>query len=252
MTHIIAVTSKKGGVGKTSAAVSLSSALANFAPTLLVDADDQGHVALSYGLPIRSGLHDWLVERLPLADCTLTGRPDSLTILPGDSHTKTVERLYNDPLQFIILKAALKSLPHKYVVIDTAAGGLLQEAAIAVADQIVIPFRPETLGIDGVYATMALVDALNRGARMTMLPVAYDNRLKEHRHNVLELVTEYGAAMMADPVLARIAVAEAVSVARTIWEHDAPSLAPVKVAYTQLVARVMRLANADVERIDAK
>jgi len=182
--------------------VSLASGLAQLYPVLLVDGDPQGHCSLSYGLPVRAGLYDWLVTGLPLDDCTLGGRPADLTILPGDSLTKTVERLYGTEQRFGELVKRLKSLAlaADFVCVDTAAGGLFQEAALAAADQIVVPFECETLSLDGVYATLELVRQLGPEADVWLLPVAFDRRLKEHRECLASLVNEFGSAYGLGPI----------------------------------------------------
>lgn len=246
---IITVASSKGGVGKTTCSVSLASGLANLVDALLVDLDPQGHAALSFGLPVRSGLYDWLVEEMPLASCVLSGRPVGLTLLPGDSLTKTVERLYASEQEFERLIERLRSLPHDMVILDTAAGGVLQEAALAAADQVVVPFRPETLGLDGVYTTMDLCNQLAPAADITLLPTAFDARLREHRLNLQELRERWGDDYGLEEefaIPARIAVAEAVALGKTIFEHNARGIEAVRVGYSHLMGRVMAKAGRDV------
>jgi hypothetical protein len=81
---------------------------------------------------------------------------------------------------------------------------------------------------------------------LTVLPVAYDQRLREHRLNMQDLCQRLGESVaMRDEfaIPARISVAEATSLGRTIWEHNAPGIQPVRVGYSYLLGRVMSLAG---------
>lgn len=252
---IITVTNNKGGVAKTTTSVSLAAGLANAERALLIDGDPQGHVALSFGLPVRSGLFDWTVRGLPLRDCTLSGRPEGLTILPGDSLTKTVERLHGDSTEFDRLVARLRGLPHPYVVIDTAAGGLFQEAALAASDQVIIPFRAETLGIDSMFQTRELIRQVAPTAQVTMLPTAFDMRLAEQRENLQMVVNEFGPTYGLDRdwdsyvIRNRVAVAQCTSYGQTIWEYNGggQGIKDVRRGYSVLIGRVMALAGRVAE-----
>lgn len=249
---IVTIASNKGGAAKTTTAVSLAAGLANLENVLLIDGDPQGHVALSFGLPVRSGLFDWTVRELPLVDCTLTGRPSKLAILPGDSLTKTVERLHGESTEFDRLVARMRSLPHPFAVVDTAAGGLFQEAALAAADQVVIPFRAEALGIDSMFQTMELIRQIAPKARLTLLPTAFDMRLKEQRENLAMVVNEFGPEYGLDRdwggyvIRVRTAVAEATSYGKTIWEYGGSGIKDVRVGYTRLIGRVLALAGREI------
>lgn len=248
----ICVASNKGGCAKTTTSVSLAAGLANTGrKVLLVDGDNQGHITLSFGLPVRSGLFDWLVQGLPLHDCTLSGRPSGLTILPGDSLTKTVERLFSDSDEFVRLVALLRGLPQPYVIFDTAAGGLFQEAALAAADMVIIPFRCEQLGIDSLYQTMDLIRQLAPGAPVTLLPTAFDVRLSEQKERLQQVVNEYAGAHGLDRdwdsyvIRNRVAVAQAVGFGKTIWEYKADGILDVRRGYSQLINRVLALAESE-------
>jgi chromosome partitioning protein len=245
---IITVTSSKGGVGKTTTSVSLAAGLANLHECLLLDADSQGHVALAFGLPVRGGLADWLLNDLPAFDCTLTGRPAELTILPGDSTTKHVERVYAAEGRFaeLVARLGLLDAEYPYVVVDTSSRGILQECAIAAADVLVVPFEPETFGIDGLHGTLAIVAQLNPDAPTVLLPTLVDRRIRVHQETIAELLSEFGVERMGQPVPARSAVKRAIAAGQTIWEHNDSGIVDARVAYAQLIDRVMALASKQV------
>ena len=71
MTVTIAVINEKGGVGKTTTAITVAAGLARRGYTVaLADCDPQGHVAKYLGLPDEAGLFELLVNDRPIATCS--------------------------------------------------------------------------------------------------------------------------------------------------------------------------------------
>ena len=175
-----------------------------------------------------------------------------LYILPGDSRTKTAEAVFRaEPENIYRLTSALGQLHvmngHEMVqfggwfdvvVFDTAAAGILQEIALRVADQVIMPTRTEGLSVDGVEKCLMSLSKLRLNFdRYLVLPVAYDDRLREHQYQLGQLKVSYAGAV-CDPVPARTAAIEATAYGRTIWEYSREGSADVRMAYSRLIDRL--------------
>ena len=89
---IFAFANQKGGVGKTTTAVTLADGLARLNHrTLLVDLDPQGHLALSFGLEKSPGLYRWVCLGESIDTVKVEIRPN-LHLVPGDKQTEKVKR----------------------------------------------------------------------------------------------------------------------------------------------------------------
>lgn len=240
MTTIYTVTSQKGGVAKTTTAVSLAHGLAmQQRDVLLVDFDPQGQSAISLGMDPEPGVFDWLVTDADFDNVARRRVRPGLTLLPGNGRTKTAETVLRSECTIEQLVRTVYAVAGGYdcIVIDTAANGYLQELALRVADVLIVPVRCEALGLDGVAATMQVAKQIGHAQQCVIVPTMYDKRLKEHAYN-LDLLQRNYPGHVADPVPARVAVAEAVAMGATVWEHGNGSIADVRDAYTALIGHV--------------
>lgn len=205
MHTIIAVVNEKGGVGKTTTAITMAAGLARRGHTVaLVDCDPQGHVAKYLGLPEESGLFDLLVNNQPIAGLLRPVPPakwadpdggnGQLVILPGDQRTTSAGHLLTaEQAPVTILRDRLAPLRGAdFIVLDTSPTVTLLVAMIYVAaDRILIPTQPELGSVNGVTKALARIKtARERGAPVRLLgvlPVMLRNT-NEHNANLAELV----------------------------------------------------------------
>jgi chromosome partitioning protein len=127
---------------------------------------------------------------------------------------------------------------YEYAIFDTPASGILQEAAISCADVVIVPVNCESLGMDGVAATLNAVERLaQREPRVIILPTSYDSRLNEHAQNLSYLREAY-PGQVARPVIRRVAVAECHARGQTVYECDSVGARDVAMAYDEVIATI--------------
>lgn len=240
----ITITNQKGGVAKTTSAVSLAHLLARMdANVLLIDFDPQGHSSTALGLDPLPGIFQLFIAEAPISNCLQCTDRSGLTLLPSNQKSKIASstlymQIASGELTRLQLLDCLRAIgrDYDYVIFDTPASGIFQDLALEIADSIVIPAACDYLGMDGVRNTVATIEKLGRqGAQAIILPTLYDARNNESRYN-LGLLNEAYPGSVAEPVPASAAVREAVAHGQTIWEYESKSetLGRVREAYEKL------------------
>jgi len=167
--RVLVVANQKGGVGKTTTAINLGTALAAVGQTvLIIDLDPQGNASTGLGIPRHErkiSSYDVLVGGAPLADAIVPTRIPGLNIVPATVDLSGAEvELVTEPRRNFRLRDALKAFAQEssrfsYVLIDCPpALGLLTVNAMAAAHAAVVPLQCEFFALEGLSQLLKTIE----------------------------------------------------------------------------------------------
>jgi chromosome partitioning protein len=254
---VIAVANQKGGVGKTTTAVSIAAgAAARGLRVLLIDADPQANSSSALGVRPegRDGLYEVLVEDLPLAEVVVATETPGLWLAPTTSALAGAEvELVTSMAREYRMRRVLEPVRAAYdlLLIDCPPSlGLLTVNALAAADEVIVPVQCEYLALEGLGQlahTIELVRTnLNPGLRLRgVLLTMFDARTNLGRQVQDEVRRHFDSTF--DTVIPRsVRLAEAPSHGEPIQLYD--PLSAGALAYERLVdellARLRESASA--------
>ena len=166
----IAIANQKGGVGKTTTAINLSSCLAEAGQkVLLIDFDPQGNATNGVGLErseLEQTVYELMLGECQIEDCLVENVVENLDILPSDVDLAGAEiELLNLDQKEYLLKKHLQKIESRYdyVIIDCPPSlNLLTINALTAADTVLIPIQCEYYALEGLNQVLNTVNLVKR------------------------------------------------------------------------------------------
>lgn len=251
MTRLIAVTNQKGGVGKTTSAVSLAAALAEKGgKVLLVDMDPQANATVALGVDKRAverGVMEVMTGDASAQEAVHYCEEAALWLLPANEElTASDEQLLAVPQRHALLKRAFAGWVDRFdwVFLDCPPTlNVLTVNALVASDYVLVPIQCEYFALEGVGSLLDTVgkirQTVNPGLRIAgFIRTMYDPRSRLTREVSENLFTHLKGLVFEGVVPRSVRLAEAPSFGQTIMQYDGRSKSAD--AYREIAAELAR------------
>jgi chromosome partitioning protein len=250
--RVLSVANQKGGVGKTTTAINLGTALAAVGETvLLIDMDPQGNASTGLGVPRsarKTTIYDVLVDGASLRAAAIATAVPGLFIAPSDADLSGVEiELGHAERRSFRLKDALEALrasPDQprftYVLIDCPPSlNLLTVNAMSAADAVLVPLQCEFFALEGLTQLMKTVELVRAGLNPALeiqgvVLTMYDRRNSLSAQVAADVRAHFGDKVYETVIPRNVRVSEAPSFGKPALIYD------LKCAGSQAYLRLAR------------
>lgn len=251
-TRTIVFANQKGGVGKTTTAVSIAACFAESGKrTLLVDLDPQANATSALGLQKLEGgsVYQALLGDAALAASIQPTAFENLSVIPSEVDLAVAEvdvaRTENYLHRFrLALQPIHDSNQFDFILVDCPPSlGILTMNALGAADRVIVPIQCEYFALEGLAVIMRVIQQIrdsgaNPGLELSgIVMTMYDGRTNLAQQVLAEVKKHFGPKLYKMAIPRTVRLAEAPSFGKPITKYDGGSYAAW--AYRQLAEEIL-------------
>ena len=255
----ISIANQKGGCGKTTTAINLSSALASYGKRiLLLDLDPQAHA--SFGLGINTKLADRYIYNVltdipekqhPVSEC-IVNVSQNLDIVPSNILLSTLEQELKDKEDAVSRLHQVLSgtdLNYDYVIIDCPPNlGFLTFNALRASDLVIVPLDMSAFSLMGVGKLLGMLELINikisHAPSVNALATIFDKRTK-YSQTMLEEIRSFFKQQLLDTVIRmNVTLKKDVAKGVSVLQYDTDSNGAAD--YKSLAKEILNIEAAEV------
>lgn len=256
--RVFAIANQKGGVGKTTTAINLATALAAAGErVLLIDLDSQGNASTGLGIDRADravGTYRLLIDDASPAQVVRETYIPNLSLIPADDDLAGAEiDLVGMERREFRLRDALAPLrpaggPYSFVLIDCPPSlGLLTLNGLIAADAVLVPLQCEFYALEGISGLVRTIEMVRRRLNPTLELQGIVLTMFDKRNNLSELVAAdarsfFGSKVYDTMIPRNIRISEAPSHGKPVLLYDFRS--PGAQAYIRLAGELLRRERA--------